>query len=342
MCSIDQIKGVVNVIRESASARWLRKVASWSVVLVFLAGTLVAVQIIPEWQISRANVRPTEVGSKEGATRVQVVALEDDMRRTLLQVLGGVGAIIALYFTFRRVRVAEQGHITDRFTQAIQQLGALTENGLPNIEVRLGAIYALERIAIDSERDHWAIMEVLTAYLRQNAQRPSTPPTESENNERILSEPRTDIRAILNVLGRRKRGRKRERKEDRLNLTRCDLRGANLYQAHLEHAFFLDALIDGAKFVDAHLEFAEFRHCDSNQVIFRKAHLREARFVNAQLKKANFNHADLRNVIFKGSDLLGAHFTGADVFNTDFRESKHFLLPANSDAKNVKYARWLL
>lgn len=62
----------------------------------------------------------------------------------------------------------EQGHITDRYTKAIEQLGKL-DGDKPNIEIRLGAIYALERIARDSPRDHWTIMEVLTAYVRQNA-----------------------------------------------------------------------------------------------------------------------------------------------------------------------------
>lgn len=40
---------------------------------------------------------------------------------------------------------------------------------VPNLEVRIGAIYALERIAQDSLRDHIQIMEILCAYIRQNA-----------------------------------------------------------------------------------------------------------------------------------------------------------------------------
>jgi hypothetical protein len=43
------------------------------------------------------------------------------------------------------------------------------EETVPNLEVRLGTIYALERIAEDSERDHIPIMETLCAYIRQNA-----------------------------------------------------------------------------------------------------------------------------------------------------------------------------
>ncbi|RVV98780.1 pentapeptide repeat-containing protein [Mesobaculum littorinae] len=40
---------------------------------------------------------------------------------------------------------------------------------VPNLVVRVGAIYALERISQDSERDHIQVMEILCAYIRQNA-----------------------------------------------------------------------------------------------------------------------------------------------------------------------------
>jgi hypothetical protein len=51
--------------------------------------------------------------------------------------------------------LARQGQVTDRYTKAIEQLGS------DKLEVRIGGIYALERIAHDSPRDHPTIMEVL-------------------------------------------------------------------------------------------------------------------------------------------------------------------------------------
>ncbi|MEM7178897.1 MAG: hypothetical protein AAF503_14460 [Pseudomonadota bacterium] len=53
---------------------------------------------------------------------------------------------------------------------------AVTET-VPNLEVRLGGIYALERIAQDSLRDHIQVMEILCAYIRNNA-----PASEAERN----------------------------------------------------------------------------------------------------------------------------------------------------------------
>jgi hypothetical protein len=108
----------------------------------------------------------------------------------LVQALGAVVLAIGAVATWRNLRVAQenarvaqetlrvtqnrldidrQAQITNRFTQAIGQLGAELKDGKPNLEVRLGGIYALERIAYDSPRDHWTIMEILTAYVRQNA-----------------------------------------------------------------------------------------------------------------------------------------------------------------------------
>ena len=171
---------------------------------------------------------------------------------TLVQILTGLLVLAGLYWTSRRVlaaednvrvaqdnvRVAEEGHITDRFTKAIAQLGD-TE-----MAIRLGGIYALERIAKDSEKDHGPIMEVLTAYVRENA------PRQAEAPQTAPAPLPTDLQAILTVLGRRETTGK-NRGTDRLDLnhtrlTRADLRGAelggvNLYEADLRGADLRDA-----------------------------------------------------------------------------------------------------
>src|SRR5215203_3394049 len=95
--------------------------------------------------------------------------------------LTGAAGFIGLLFTWRNLaqtrestrrtlELTEQGQITERFTRAIDQLGATDDEGKPKLEIRLGGIYALERIAKDSpERDYSTVMEVLTAYARENA-----------------------------------------------------------------------------------------------------------------------------------------------------------------------------
>jgi hypothetical protein len=46
---------------------------------------------------------------------------------------------------------ARQGQFADRFTRAIDQLGSADGNGAPQLEIRLGGIYALERVALHHE-----------------------------------------------------------------------------------------------------------------------------------------------------------------------------------------------
>jgi hypothetical protein len=86
-----------------------------------------------------------------------------------VKILGGALVAYGLFLTNRRIRVTEDGQVTERFTKAIEQLGSCKADGEPNFDVRLGGIFSLERIARDSEKDHWTVMEVLSAYVRENA-----------------------------------------------------------------------------------------------------------------------------------------------------------------------------
>jgi hypothetical protein len=57
----------------------------------------------------------------------------------------------------------QQRHITEQFTQAIDQLGS------NKVSVRVGGIYALGRIAKDSSKDHEPLVETLAAFIREQS-----------------------------------------------------------------------------------------------------------------------------------------------------------------------------
>ncbi|MGH3885240.1 MAG: hypothetical protein ACRDSZ_01515 [Pseudonocardiaceae bacterium] len=107
--------------------------------------------------------------------------------------LAGLAAVGSLVVTSRTYRLTQQGQITDRYTKAIEQLSA------EKLDVRVGGIYALERIAVDSKRDHATIVEVLSAFVRAHAN-----PAREEGSEESESTPRpaVDIQAAVTVLGR--------------------------------------------------------------------------------------------------------------------------------------------
>ena len=260
--------------------------ASAIVAVLLIWAALWALREIPTWQVNEL-LKPAGDGSarlvldKEKAELFQV---ENEARRTLTQIILGVFGLLALVFlgvrswaNYKDSRTAEQGQITDRFNKAIELLGATHEKGEPKLEIRLGAIYALERIARDTVRDHWPVMEVLTAYVRENAdwKEPKAKDVETPSEEKKKSEdkfkPRIDIQAILTVLGRRERSKAGEN-DKRLDLSNTDLRGASLVETHLEGAVLWDALLELAFLHDAHLERANLD----------RAHLEAASAKNAK------------------------------------------------------------
>lgn len=236
--------------------------------------------------------------------------------KTAAQILGGFFFLITIYLTYQNWQVAQEKQVTDLFTKAIEQLGN------ERLVVCLGGIYALERIARDSEKDYGSIMEILTAYVRekapwpprkdiadpdagkakkakdrQSAGGPEVPKPENRQEEEF-AKPKTDIQAILTAIGRRSK-KFRRKKKIWLDLQGTDLRRADLVEANLENTVLFRANLAGAD--------------------LRWADLRVADLVEANLEGANLKDAKLMSGIFgfgivlHGADLRGANLRGADL-----------------------------
>ncbi|WP_445528845.1 hypothetical protein [Streptomyces cyslabdanicus] len=101
----------------------------------------------------------------------------NNVRTTLLQAIGGAVVLFGAYATWRQLRVSQdglhatrEGHVTDRFSRAVEQLGG------DKLDVRIGGIYALWRIADYSDRDHEAVVSIMAAYLRTHLPWPPLEP----------------------------------------------------------------------------------------------------------------------------------------------------------------------
>jgi len=75
--------------------------------------------------------------------------LQNDVRTTGVQVLGGLVLALGAFFTARTIQVNKEAQITERFSRAIDQLGR------DELDVQLGGIYALERIASGLQARPW-------------------------------------------------------------------------------------------------------------------------------------------------------------------------------------------
>jgi hypothetical protein len=238
----------------------------FGVLVLVIAGIWIVINV-PGYQV-RKKVTGAVLSIDEDHART--MRLEDDFRKTITQIVLGVFGLLIIYFTWRRSALMEQGHITDRFTKAVEQLGKTDEGGQPNLEIRMGAIYALERIAEDSPRDHWPIMEILTAYVRLNTK------LEKEETYTQGKKPSPEIQAILTVLGRRKTDHGRE---DRSNLQYLDLMGTCLWGAKLT----------GANFQGVDLEKADLRGSLLFGARLQGAALMETNLIEADLREANLD-----------------------------------------------------
>ncbi len=279
--------------------------------------------------IPQSSIKPTEL-----------FTIENEARKTLSQIIGGFIVIVSLILTGANLaitsRLTQEGQITDRFTKAITQLGDKDK-----LEVRLGGIYALERIAKDSEKDHWTIMEVLSAYVRENAPRKaeSSPPS-SKNTKSNKTTPETgqsvspsnDIQAILTVIGRRNiTGEKNNLDLGNTTLRRANLRGTNLRQTNLRGTNLSEADLRGANLRRANLSEADLSGADLRGAIFSEADLSEANLSRvylweaslrgANLSQANLSRGNIKAADFRGANLSKADLSGADLWRANLGEA---------------------
>jgi hypothetical protein len=141
--------------------------------------------------IARHDVAALELPQR--AAHLQ--AARETARSQLLTLGAGLFAASALWFTGRNFVLSRESQVTDHYTKAIEQLGS------DKIDVRIGGIYALERVARDSVRDHPTVIEVLSAFIREHS-REMWPPAASDS-ERGKQSTRADVQAAATVIGRR-------------------------------------------------------------------------------------------------------------------------------------------
>ena len=246
--------------------------------LSFGAAGLIAVAIIifiPRYQAMMVRKNMSEViqklpdekrGEEWLKAEKEIATIGNAARITLAQIIGGVVLLLGLYFTYQNaktaqqtLRVTEDGKITERFSKAVELLGHA------NLDVRIGGIYALERIARDSKYDHSTVIEILAAYVTQHARRKE----EEDNSASATSDPKlpnslaADVQVALDAIGRRK-WKDSETLSRPILLLGIDLRAAILTNANLRGVYLFGsdlrmAFLNGAKFNRAKLSDVDFR-----------------------------------------------------------------------------------
>ncbi|WP_164744950.1 pentapeptide repeat-containing protein [Alexandriicola marinus] len=280
-------------------------------------------------------------------------------------IIGLLGAPFLIWRTLvaqRTVDIAQENHITDLINKAVEGLGAekvvrvqlrhndgsymtepvstaldakskplMTEYTAPNIEIRIGAILALERLAQKNLDVHIQIMEILTAYIRQNA--PASDAVDvpelnlRDDDDRVVREavwerwrhayaaktrrilansgangdavrPRADVQMALTVIGRRTNAQKTVERDGVPSFEDSGLKAP-------EWTDDVSASEAWAKAMD------QFKTAVREWLVRRRRYRLDLRETN--LQGADFEHGDFENARFDGAQLQGARLVGAQM-----------------------------
>lgn len=299
-------------------------------------------------------------------------------------ILGAPFVIWGTVIKHRQLGFQKEGHITDRISKAVEQLGAekvvrvhrrnkegtllyedgsdskpdfkkpiITELTEPNIEVRIGGLLSLERISQDSltydkGRDYVRVMEVLCAYIRNNA------PAEShEENLDEVSSPRSDIMIAMNILGKRptagreveaatrghtiwktllelsvenkpadnyftkiaaalKERNSTQKRRYRLDLRSCDLSSIVLENGDWSNTDFSGSVLRKAKLRSSVLLDCNFFHCD----------MRECSIDHCNLSFCTFADTNFGQSFWSFSQFIASSFSGGRLPDTPLSSNK--------------------
>lgn len=319
-------RAMVWIRGRSSARRWIL-LACGAVVLALIL--VIVVFAIPTALVRHPKlVIPAEQHKAVSDARTGVVAL-----------IVAFGALGSLAYTIRTYRLSVSGQVTERYSRAVEQLGD------DRTFVRLGGIYALQRLMNDSRMDQPMIVEVLASYVRTRAARNlhGTGPWQVVSSPSGLSprtndkiRPEEDVQSALTVLARR-RSRPDEMPIDLhgtdlsgARLEGADFSGADLRDCVLRDTRFNKCTLTGAKLNSSHCAGASFVEAVLPGAFLIKTILDHAALVDADLQGAKLIGANLNEAFMQGANLGGADLSGADL------SSAHMFSNTLSDAQRAQ------
>jgi Pentapeptide repeats (8 copies) len=236
--------------------------------------------------------------------------IQNGVYTPLLQVIGGAILSITAYVGYcnfeigqKNLKVSEDKQVTERFSKSIEHLGS------EKIDIRLGGIYALEQIAIDSAKYHWTIVEILSAFIREKRPLDSTDPVG------------IDVRAALIVMGRRNVGQ--DPSNNSINLRSVNLVDIEVLCANLPGVDFSKAILIRSNLSGSILTCANLNGANLSNAILSRANLRGAKLIDTDLSDTDLSHADLCQADLTNTDLSNVNLSRTLLLGADLSTSKN-------------------
>jgi hypothetical protein len=286
---IDKVRNFVNaVLEDRANLLATKKAQQWLWLLTSIVTVIWTVAAI--LLFFKLLLAPTQNG--------------DDINKVGLILAALLGAPFVVWRTkveADQARIAQERMVTDRFSKAVDQLGAVRrvprihsgsgtdvrsnwEEEQPTIEVRLGGLYTLQRLMDDSLSDHFRIAKTLCSYIRINS-------TRQVDDDTSTRQPDVDIQTAMNILGER-------------SYERCLREFNNLVSLRLTDSVLRNSNLNGLRF-----PFVDFEKSNLSGAKLRHTDLRQAWLEWTKLQFADFHGCILDRSALRGADLSDTNIT---------------------------------
>lgn len=321
----------------TGTRRPLRSISWWWVVFG-VAAVGAAIWISTWWLLAQTHGLH---GADKATARMDAI-------KTSLSVGAGTGGAVALLLAMRRQWLSERDQVhreevdqhneahaarvasatehdaserrvTDLYVKAVDQLGS------DQSVVRLGGLYALERLGQNNPNHQQTIVNVLCAYLRMPYVPPVEEPASANIEQRSCWEERQVRRTAQNILGRHLRDEDYtgQRADGEVPATYWPDISLDLSGAHLDDFVLVDCRLDS---VDGS------NTCFAGETMMRGLHCSLAFFQGAAFE----GHTDFRGITADHAWFSNATFATEVWFNTD-EFYPHTKFGSHADFRNATF-----
>jgi len=215
----------------------------------------------------------------------------------LTSLVTAIVAALGIFLSYMTIRIAKQESKAknedarrERFSRAIEYLKD------ESLAIRMGALFELKKIGLESPADQEMIIRIITPYARDRIEKRQylSPSRYSEN----LQRPGRDVFLACEIISL-------FHKKCKVDISYLKAKGLNLYKILL-HGFYLRHV----DFCESKLELAELPSADLG-----KANLTGTYLLNANLRGANLQGA----IGLTAEQLLDAYIDDTTLLDPDLR-----------------------
>lgn len=275
--------------------------------------------------------------------------------KTAFQLFSGIFFVLTFAISIITYNQTDKRDYSNRYSEGIKLLSN------PNYDIRIGGMYSLEKLGIESQDYSSQISKVLCSYIQNNS--PNIINDTIRNRSKIsqiiksdtvsLYKIRNDIQIAFNVIGELKK--LKFNNDIAPEFFDVDIRGIDLRGLNFDNSIFYRSIINEANFDYSEMENCQFVSSKLVKCEFGHAILRKSKFSNCFIDSCDFvpqkdgsvfvdtsykYKKSLNDVEFIQCDFNMVKFNGVDMENSFFSFFPNYI--SENDTNNIKKIKILI